>query len=198
MLTLHRLPLAVGRRLGHDGRGHGRVFRGGRGGASRVRDVSRSLAALSLAESPSDPSPVSSDYRPELEKLAKAREDKKTAYAQEQLDRLMKDMAVSPAAGAANPNLSSARSAAASKKSRGNVPGDDDDGIISRGRWREDDAPWGEDEDGRPQRDDAVLWGDDDDDVEIDRSEEPIGGMFGRGTSAGGAGSQMSNWPRPA
>jgi hypothetical protein len=147
-----------------------------------------------------------SDYRPELEKLAKAREDKKTAYAQEQLDRLMKDMAVSPAAGATNPNLSSGRSAAAapqaSRKSRGNAPGDDDDGIISRGRWREDDAPWGEDEDGddgRPERENTVMWGDDDDDVEVDRSEEPIGGMFGRpSNAAGGVGSQMSNWPRPA
>lgn len=116
----------------------------------------------------------------------------------------MRDMAVSPASGATNPNLSSARSTtspATARKSRGNAPGDDDDGIISRGRWREDDAPWGEDEeDGRPERENEVMWGDDDDEVEIDRSEEPIGGMFGRPTGpGGGVGSQMSGgWPRPA
>lgn len=151
---------------------------------------------------PLDPPSPSSDYRPELEKMAKAREDKKTAYAQEQLDRLMKDMAVAPASGAANPNLSSARAPPPAARRKGNAPGDDDDGIISRGRWREDDAPWGEDEDGDgddgPQRDNQVMWGDDDDDVEIDRSEEPIGGMFGRGGGGGGENTQMSNWPRPA
>lgn len=112
------------------------------------------------------PSALDSEYRPELEKLAKVREEKKTAYAQEQLNRLMKDMAVSPAAGAANPNLASAQA----PRKKGNAPGDDDDGIISRGRWREDDAPWGEDEDDGPEKENQVMWGDDDDDVEIDRS----------------------------
>lgn len=71
----------------------------------------------------------------------------------------MKDMAVSPGSTAANPN-------AASSSTRRQYPGDDDDGIIRRDRYREGDG-WAEDEDNDEE---GGMWGDDSDE-EIDRSE---------------------------
>ena len=73
----------------------------------------------------------------------------------------MKDMAVSPSASANNPNAASSRPTGSSSR----LPGDDDDGIIRRDRYREGDG-WAEDED------DGAMWGDDSDE-EIDRSESP-------------------------
>jgi len=74
----------------------------------------------------------------------------------------MKDMAVSPGSSATNPNAASSKP---SSSSTGRFPGDDDDGIIRRDRYREGDG-WAEDED----NEEGGMWGDDSDE-EIDRSE---------------------------
>ncbi|CED83924.1 xpa-binding protein 1 [Phaffia rhodozyma] len=138
-----------------------------------------------------------SDYRPELEKLAKQKEDKKKAFAQSQLDRLMADMAVSPSTSASNPNLSNPLSSNSARPAR-RAPGDDADGIIQRDRYREDD-PWNNefDDDNEDRitggQEGEAMWGDSDEDVEIDRNEDMDPSEF----LGGGGGKDALNWPRP-
>lgn len=171
----------------------GRRGTGGVRDVSRSCSTSPSATALTLIVSRLNFAAPLSDYRPELEKLSADRvslrcslirptarpvsptltpalsivvsalqDAKKAAVAQESLDRLMKDMAVSPGSTAGNPNAASSKPSGSSSR----LPGDDDDGIIRRVRYREGDG-WAEDED------DGALWGDDSDE-EIDRSESHL------------------------
>jgi len=135
-----------------------------------------------------------SDYKPELERVAKERADKKEADKQEQLARLMRDMQT--------PGASSSRSPLSRGAGSGTAPGPNPFGPHPKNdrddHYYDEEGPSDEDDEDEDEEDDMENDDEFGPDAEIERPFPGQQTASGAGQGSTPGWQDGANWPRPS